>query len=155
MQQLEATGLDRLVKNFDASAQAMKRARGEVLESLGKEMRGLLNEKIGGSGKVQGWQSAFVGSGRGYVAVRAKEKELVRTQKGGSYAVGYVTNAIESGHTIRRPAGTDLRYISRTRVASVPGKHMYRETAEEHMPRLASEGAKKIADATAEALKGG
>ena len=65
-----------------------------------------------------------MGSGGGYVAVRAKAKTFQSTKSGKRYAVGYITNAFEGGHKIRRPQG-GKGYRSRVNVAAVPGQWVY------------------------------
>ena len=89
----------------------------ELAEDLLQEVRG----RIGGAGKVQRWQEKYVGSGGGYAAVRPK----ARTYDERGNAVGYVTNAINSGHAVRKPGGQAKRYRSQVKQSYVPGKGFY------------------------------
>ena len=63
---------------------------GEVLQ---RTVRGNISTSLNDShGKIAGWQDVFVGSGGGYVAVRAA------TSPTGSNGAGAVTNYLENGH---------------------------------------------------------
>lgn len=151
MQSIEINGLDRVIKGLETTAQVIREARGEVMDEMGQELLGGVQRRIGGSGRVAGVQEYHVGSGRGYVAVRAKaETDL------DGYAAGYVTNSLENGHAIRQPSGTaKRRQKSRAKIASVPGKHMYWETRETEAERMAENGAKRIEEAALRHLNGG
>lgn len=108
MQQLSIAGLsthfERLLRKFPEERRAL-------FERLEPQLENAVRKTIGGSGKVASWQAGAVGSKGGYAAVRAKAKTFHR-----GYAVGYITNAITSGHKTSK--GT-----------FVPGKHYY-ESAE-------------------------
>ena len=58
------------------------------------------------------------------MAVRPKADTYQTTKSGKRYAVGYVTNAFEVGHKIRKPQG-GKGYRSRVKVAAVPGRWAY------------------------------
>jgi len=90
-----------------------------------QELLSAVQRRIGGTGRVAGVQGRYIGSGKGYAAVRAR----AQTELNG-YAAGYITNALENGHAAR----------DGSRVA---GKYMYRNTEPEAL-RLAEEGAKEI-----------
>lgn len=69
-----------------------------------------------------------MGSGGGYVAVRAKAKTYQTTKRGKRYAVGYVTNAVEGGHRHGGRRGSSkkgYRYRPRYKTAAVSGKWFY------------------------------
>ena len=70
-----------------------------------------------------------MGSGGGYVAVRAKAKTYQTTKNGKRYAVGYVTNSVEGGHRTggQRPGpkADGYRYRPRYKKAAVPGRWVY------------------------------
>ena len=151
MQSVEINGLDKVIKCLETTPQVIREARSEVMEEMGQELLGDVQRRIGGSGRVAGVQEYKVGSGTGYVAVRAKaETDL------DGYAAGYVTNSLENGHAIRQPSGSAKRpQKSRARIASVPGKHMYRETRETEAERMAENGAKRIEEAALRHLNGG
>ena len=120
MQSIEINGLDRVIKGLETTAQVIREARGEVMDEMGQELLGGVQRRIGGSGRVAGVQEYKVGSGTGYVAVRAKADTYLD-----GYAAGYITNSLENGHAIRQPSGTaKRRQKSRAKIASVPGKHM-------------------------------
>lgn len=147
MQSVEIQGLDKVAKAFADVPGAIREARAGVFEEIGGELLGAVQERIGGTGRVAGVQAYQVGSGKGYVAVRAKAKTGLD-----GYAAGYITNALEGGHEIRRPEHPGSR--SRAKVGRVPGKYMYRNTGRE-AARLAETAARRIEDAAAKVLKGG
>ena len=114
MQTVEVKGLDRVVNTLEQMPDVIRQARTEALEAEGNKLLGIVQAGIGGTGRVAGVQEVYMGSGRGYVAVRAKAKTKLD-----GYAAGYVTNALEHGH---RMAGGHDR---------VQGKYMYANTQPE------------------------
>ena len=116
---------------------------GRIAERLLQKVQG----EIGGSGRIAGMQEAAVGSGGGYAAVRPKKG---RDRSG--YAYGAVTNAVERGHAIRRPAGFAKGYRARIRRRYVLGKHFYQASRTEAL-RIALDEAGKWADEIVGALQ--
>lgn len=150
MQSLEITGLKELTAALDAAPDVIRQAKAEFFEEAGARLLTDVQIRIGGP-RVSAVQEYRVGSGKGYVAVRA----MADTDLDG-YAAGYVTNALENGHAIRQPTGNAKRKRrSRAKVTSVPGKHMYRDTREAEAQRVAETGARQIESAIAAALNGG
>jgi len=148
MQSVEIQGLDRVVKALENMPEVIREARAEVMEEMGQELLGAVQQRIGGTGRIADVQDYHVGSGKGYVAVRAKaDTEL------DGYAAGYITNALEGGHEIRRPEHSGSR--SRAKMDRVPGKYMYRDTGRQEAERLAETAAQRIEDAALKALDGG
>lgn len=143
MQSVEIQGLDRVVKALEDMPGAIREARGAVFEEIGEELLWAVQQRIGGSGRVAGTQEYQVGSGKGYVAVRAKAK----TDLDG-YAAGYITNALEGGHAVRKPSAAGSR--SRARVDRVSGKYMYRDTHQLEAQLLAETAAQRIEKAALE-----
>lgn len=125
MQRISITALEARWQEIIRAMPELKRA---AFEDLGPEILAEVREEIGGSGKVQDWQEDQVGSRGGYVAVRPKARTW--TDGSGRYAVGYVTNAINSGHDVRRPSGAGKRYRPRKKMDFVPGKHFYEDAAQ-------------------------
>ena len=121
---VDTTSLDRLVESWDALVQRFPQQKRAALATLGAELLQRVRSEIGGTGKVAGWQAPHMGSGGGYVAVRAKANTYQTTKSGKRYAVGYVTNAFEGGHKIRKHQG-GKGYRSRVNVAAVPGRWAY------------------------------
>lgn len=74
MQSVEIQGLDKVKKALEAAPEAIREARAQVFDEMGEELLGVVQRRIGGSGRVAGVQEYQVGSGKGYVAVRAKAK---------------------------------------------------------------------------------
>jgi len=133
----------------------------EALERAGKkfpEMRRELHEELAeaaleevqdimGGGKVASWQESHVGSRGGYAAVRPRAKTY---HKG--YAVGWITNAIEHGHAIRRPSGYGKNYRARIKKGYVLGKGYYK-LARTRAERITIDAANKLLDEIARDLK--
>ena len=118
---ISITGLDP-GEMLDTLPDAIRQARGEMLERIGKQLLSDVQRRIGGSGRLAGRQEYQLGSGRGYVAVRPKSG----TMEDG-YAIGYVTAALEHGHP--QKAG---RYVPALGAAlvepRVEGKFVYYST---------------------------
>lgn len=128
--------LNILAERFDASAQAFPEIRRAVLEKAGQELRRSVRRGVSGSGvKVRYWQELHMGSGGGYSAVRPRAKESYR-----GYAVGYITNAINSGHKTRGGGGR------------VPGQYFY-QRAEPDAVRLVNAARDEITRRLAEQLE--
>lgn len=151
MQSVEIQGLDKVKKALEAASEAIREARAQVLDELGEELLGAVRQRIGGSGRVAGAQEYRIGSGKGYVAIRAKAK----TDLDG-YAAGYITNALEGGHAVRPASGSAKRKRkSRAKTRRVPGKYMYQDTGTQELSRAAETAAQRIEDAALKALEGG
>lgn len=128
-QTVDTQGLDRLMESWDRLLQQFPEAKRQVLERVGRDLLADVRAEIGGSGKVAGWQAPHMGSGGGYVAVRAKADTYQTTKSGKRYAVGHVTNSIEGGHKHGGHRGSSrkgYRYRPRYKTAAVPGKWFYR-----------------------------
>ena len=102
-QTVDTSGLDRLVESWDRLLKQFPDGKRKALEQMWRYLLLGVQRKIGGSGKVAGWQAPHMGTKGGYVAVRAKADTYQTTKSGKRYAVGYVTNAIEGGTPPRRP----------------------------------------------------
>jgi len=136
-------GFDRLLKEFPEE-------RRRLLDQMGQEALTSVRSQIGGYGKVQSWQDKYVGSGGGYVAVRPKSDTYQTTGKGQRYAVGLVTNAIESGHKVRVPQSGRK---SRAKKSNVPGRFFY-YYAKQEAQRIAQKYAEQFAKKMKELLEG-
>ena len=124
----ELSTLDEILDNWDRLLREYPAMKRELLEEIGQKMLSDVRDALGASEHVGGWQERYLGSRNGYAAVRAKAKTYKVTAGGKQYAVGYVTNAIESGHKHRRPSQmkrAGYTYRPRINYASVPGKHFY------------------------------
>ena len=64
-------------------------------------------------GRVRSWQSPEVGSGGGYVAVRAEDGTV--TTEGGQSTKKEITRFLEHGHGVREPSGRAKHYEPRIR----------------------------------------
>lgn len=129
MQSVDTRDIDHLIDSWNALLKRFPDGKQKALESIGRDLLLNVRDEIGGSGKVAGWQEPHMGSGGGYVAVRAKAKTYQTTKNGNRYAVGYITNAIEGGHQTggQRPGpkADGYRYRPRYKKAAVPGRWFY------------------------------
>jgi len=149
MQEINLSALD----GISRALEAMPELRRDALRNIAEQAKAVLAVRIGGTGRVAGWQGVYEGSGGGYAAVRAAAGKYLAAGGKSRYSMGHVTNAIESGHGIRRPSGQAKRYRSRVRTAAVRGKYMYRDTGAE-LNRLAEQEAKALGERLASALDG-
>ena len=154
---LDTGELDELIRKLDQAPGVIQEAKRKAFEAAAPKLRQLVVREIGGTGKVQRWQQAYVGSQGGYAAARPKAKTFAEDNQGRKtrYQVGAVTNAINAGHRFPTPSGTAKRYRPRIRSGrqSVPGKHFY-ETAQAQLPNVAQGAAQQVAQAVAEHLEG-
>ncbi len=126
---VELKGFERILRSWETLLDRFKTEKEKALERMGKQALQDVKQNIGGSGKVSGWQEPHMGSGGGYVAVRAKARTYQTTKNGKRYAVGYVTNSVEGGHRTggQRPGpkADGYRYRPRYKKAAVPGRWFY------------------------------
>ena len=129
MATVKLAGFDRITQSWDNLIKRFQSEKREKLREVGQKALGEVGRNIGGTGKVSGWQAPHMGSGGGYVAVRARAKTYQTTKSGKRYAVGYITNAIEGGHRTGGPRpgpkAAGYRYQPRLRVSAVPGLWFY------------------------------
>ena len=145
MQSVQFESLDAVSKRLEQTIKMFPQARREVLEQIGRSALSTVQGNIGGRGKVQSWQACHIGTGSGYAAVRAKANTYQETKGGKRYAVGYLTNAIENGHSVRGPGGKAQRYRPRLKKTRVAGKGAYQAT-ERELERIAVAQAEKLMD---------
>lgn len=155
---IDAHELDQLAEKLKAAPEVLSWARREALTHAAAEIKSILDSQIGGSGRVKSWQQACVGSRFGYAAVRPRARTWIETKKEKKrYAVGYVTNAINSGHRKRGRGTYQDKRLKRYKTISqedwVAGKHFY-ETAQELAAPVARQAAEEIAAALMEHLEG-
>lgn len=154
--QIDHSELDRLVEKLAKSPQVLREAKRQAMEAAAPKLKQALDAQIGGSGKVRSWQETYVGPKGGYAAVRPKAKtyaEIKGKQTGfrappKKYAVGYITNAVNSGHRFPRDK---LGY--RGSVGTVPGREFYQQ-AQAQAGSVAQEAAAQIVQTLTEHLGG-
>lgn len=153
---LDQNELDRLVEKLEQAPDILKDAKRQAFEMAAPKMKAALDSEIGGTGKVQRWQGQYVGSKGGYAAVRPLKDTYTEAtkKKSNRYAVGYVTNAINSGHRFPAPSGRPgykpRIYSGRQNVA---GKQFY-EAAEAKLPEIAQAAAEQVVNTLVEHLEG-
>lgn len=146
---IDARDLDRLVEKLSKSPEIIREAKRKAFEEAAPQLKQAVTVAIGGTGKVQSWQEQYVGSRGGYAAVRPKAKTFTEQNgRGKRYAVGYVTNAINSGHAFPSTSGRNNRYRPRIKSGrqNVPGRGFY-QAAEARVPEIAQAAAQKVVDA--------
>ena len=52
MQSVEIQGLDKVVKALENMPEVIREARAEVMEEMGQELLGAVQQRIGGTGRV-------------------------------------------------------------------------------------------------------
>lgn len=157
MQSVDLQSVDRLLERWDRLLAEFPDEKAALLEDLGRELLGQVQQRIQGTGTVQGWQSYYLGDKKGYVAVRAKANTYKQTKGGKQYAVGYVTNAIENGHRHRRPSPKrrdGYYYRPRIRTLAVSGRHFYAQVRGQ-MENMGQMELERLAQKIAERLEGG
>lgn len=149
---IDKSELERLISKLDAAPEMLRAAKQKAFAAAAPKLKQAVDAQIGGTGKVRSWQGQFVGSKGGYAAVRPKAKTYIETKgkrpsRGGpkKYAVGYVTNAINSGHRFPDPSGKARRYKARIKSGqmNVPGRQFY-EAAEAQVSHVAQEAGEQI-----------
>lgn len=157
---INSAELEALTEKLKKAPEVLEKAKRQAFETAAPKLKKLVQDEIGGSGRVRNWQEAYVGSGGGYAAVRpraetyaesrglqtysAPRKERPRPR----YAVGYITNAITSGHG---PPRNKAGYCSSAK--RVVGKHFYQH-AQDLAGAVAQETAEQIVQALTDHLEG-
>lgn len=161
---VDYSALTALIRSLADAPEDLKSLRLNAHETLSETMLAKVQESIGGTGTVQSWQEAYVGSGGGYAAVRAKAKTYTEKNSAGkTYAVGRVTNAIESGHVNQkgayipnlsghRPNGQATASGAKLVYNNVKGRGFYAD-ARGQLQSIAQEAAVKLADEIASELE--
>lgn len=154
---IDHSELERLVEKLAKSPQVIVQAKRQAFKAAAPKLKAVIDAQIGGSGKVRSWQGAYMGSKGGYAAVRPKAKTYTKPTKkwGYKYAVGYVTNAINSGHSWPTPSsGNRLTgYRAGSKSGWVEGKGFY-EAAQGQAEQVAQEAAGQIVQALIDHLEG-
>lgn len=153
---VDASALAALAERLEQAPQVLKDAKRQAFTEAAPKLKAAVDAEIGGTGKVRGWQGAFVGSKGGYAAARPQKRLYVETQgkqKGfragpKKYAVGYITNAIDSGH--RSPRNKFGSYASAGRT---PGKQFY-QRAQTDAQDVAQEAGEQIIQTLIDHLEG-
>ena len=159
---LDTSELDKLLQKLEQAPEVFQQARREAFEAAAGELKQVLDQRIAstiddGRSKVRNWQGQFVGSRGGYAAVRPKADTFTEPTKkdGNVYAVGYVTNAINSGHHYpgqgarkTSKAGKTDTYVS----GRVPGRYFY-DKAQLQVNAIAKETCNKIVEELTKSLE--
>lgn len=152
----DVNGLRQFAKRCDAEVKRKRADQRAIHERLGARMQtslqghiaGMMKNAHGGRDKVAGWQKTYIGSGGGYAAVRPVSPP---TGKG---SPGAITNAIVSGHDIRRPSGRAKRkYKPDIHVLHVNGMNFY-DAVRAELPDMLQAEVERWGDEMAARLEG-
>lgn len=147
---VDASALAALAERLEQAPQTLAEAKRRAFAEAAPKLKAAVDAEIGGTGKVRSWQGAFVGSKGGYAAARPKPRTFAQDRAGRptKYAVGYVTNAINSGHGLpRNKAG----FYDRAKWIS--GKRFY-QRAQTDVQDVAQEAGEQIVQALIDHLEG-
>lgn len=164
---IDSADLERLTEKLKKAPEVLAWARREAMISAANQFKALMDTAISGSGRVKDWQQAYVGSGGGYAAVRPRAKTYAesrgkqtfaerRRTPHPTYAVGYITNAINSGHLTPshragQPKGLRGYHVSTAR--TIGGKGFY-EAVQAQAEAVGEAAAQEILDALFKHLEG-
>lgn len=157
---IDHSELTRLAKKLEQSPEILKEAKRQAHTAAAPKLLAAVHSEIGGSGRVRDWQGAYVGSGGGYAAARPKAEtyaeshgrqtfEERKEKPHPTYAVGYITNAINNG----RRAPRDKFGYRATAGIVVAGKQFY-QRAQARAEQVAQETAEQIVRALTDHLEG-
>ena len=146
---IDASEVKRLANLLEQSPSVIESAQKEAIAAAAPKMKAIVDQAIGGSGKVRDWQGQYIGSKGLYAAVRPKKDTWTTAtkKKGHEYAVGYVTNAINSGHRFPTPSGQ--KYYKpkiRSGAMTVKGRGFYQQ-AQAQTGQVVQEAAESISKA--------
>lgn len=68
--QIDTRELERLIEKLEQSPKVLSEAKRRAFEAAAPKLKALLDQEIGGTGRVRDWQQSYVGSKGGYAAVR-------------------------------------------------------------------------------------
>lgn len=153
---IDHSELDRLVEKLAKSPKIITEAKQQAFEAAAPKLKAVVDREIGGSGRVRSWQEAYVGSGGGYAAARPRAKtwaearglQTYAEQGPKRYAVGAITNAINSGH--RTPRN---KWGYRTGGQMIQGKRFY-QRAQAQAGQVAQETGEQVVQALIDHLEG-
>lgn len=164
---IDSAELKELTEKLAKAPEVLGWARREAMIHAAAEFKALMDTAIGGSGRVKNWQQSYVGSGGGYAAVRPRKKTYAESRGPQTfeekrkehprprYAVGYITNAINSGHrwpSHRAGQAKGLRGYQ-TNTNRVGGRGFY-EAVQGQAEAVGKEAAEEILEALFNHLEG-
>ena len=143
MQSINLNEIEKIGKRLNKILDEFPGMRRKFHEEVAKETLTMIKNGFGNR-KVASWQERHVGTKGGYAAVRPMAKTYYA-----KYAVGYITNAITSGHRVR-PCS---QKYSRAKLNYVSGKHIYIDTVDK-ATNMAEKKAETMTKELEEKLKG-
>lgn len=147
---IDSSEIKRLADLLEQTPEVIEAAKKEAIAAAASKMKAIVDEEIGGSGKVRRWQGQYIGSLGLYAAVRPRAKTWAEDGRGRptKYAVGYVTNAINSGHGLPR---NEAGFYDRAKWIS--GKRFYQH-ASARLGAVAEEAGESVCRAVMSHLSG-
>ncbi len=125
---MNTEGWDSFWKRWGDTISRMPGRKEEMLEKIGTRMQEAVQSAVDRAGindahgRVKRWQNPHVGSGNGYVAVRADSEKVPAGYKHkGTVNAGALTNFLTSGHRVRPPSGRWRQYKPRFGAADTRG----------------------------------
>lgn len=122
----------------------------QMLQEIGDRVRSAVRHSVEPSGihdpkgRIKYFQQQYIGSGKGYTAVRSESTKVPAGYKHTQVLnAGALTNFLASGHKVRPPSGRAKRYVPHARMTRVRGHDFY---------KMAQDEAEKIAVQEAEAF---
>lgn len=140
-------------EQMEAALKRVPALRRKVVESVTQKVKARLDTEIASRvrdthGKIRGWQEIRIGGNAGYGVIAP------RRGSSGANSPGAITNYLESGHRIRRPAKAGAKgYRPRIRVAAVAGRFFYK-SADAQKEGIINIELKKFEKELAENLEG-
>lgn len=139
-----------LIKKCEGFSEMFTVVRRSCVEAAGRSLKLELDNNIGSSGRVAKWQELKYGSRGGYVSIRpANGKAENYLGKVTPYAIGHVTNSINSGHKTKGYRGK-FNSIDKGKykkgAEKVPGKYFYELTKTMKLDKAVKEALEQISD---------
>lgn len=161
--EIDVTRIHEWREKLRKSPEVLRKAKAAAFKRAAPRLKALIDSEIGGTGRLKSFQEAREGEKGGYAKVRPRaetfaESRGMRTFSSENgypprYAVGYITNAANSGHRfpgLGSGEGGTRRY--RVTSGSVRGLHFY-ERAKDKAPVIARQAAEEILAEVVEELE--
>ena len=104
---LDDRQIDRMAQKLAQAPELLREVRRRAMEAASRQAKEIVDRYIGGTGKVQRWQEAVVGSPGRLRQGHAKEGHGSHREAGQPIRRGAVTNAIVSGHAFPGRGGRE------------------------------------------------
>lgn len=136
---MDTESWDAFWERWRGAVRQMPGMKEQMLEKTGGRIRDEVKSDVEAAGvedthgRVKLWQQRYVGSKKGYTAVRAESVDVpagYRRKRGGMQSevlnAGALTNFLARGHKARAPSGRAKRYRPEARMSRVKGHDFYK-----------------------------